>query len=250
MVGILAIFKYANSLHRMKELAKEVMNSVPQYLINFFRMFGSPRQFPLQQLPADEQSTKEALTNALKFALVSLVLIVLLNYYRLDKEVVENIYSELAVLCMGLLAFMVLSTLAVYLAWKILGTKRKFTDYLIVYSYNFGVFFVLMFLSILIANGYLATNDPVAFAEEMGRRHAGIAMDETSLKNPNILTAFFIQNGGIFLAGIWAWIGWGAYRLMNGVSWFRALLALVIAFFLSSLAAWLIQMIFAGMGAI
>ena len=234
----------------MKELAKDVMNSVPQYLINFSKMFGSPRQFPIQQLPADEQGNKESLTNALKFGLISLVLIVLLNYYRLDKEVVENIYSELAAVSMAIILVICLSTLCIYLSWCIFGSKRKFIDYLIINSYSFGVIFVIYFVSIIISDGYLRANDPVAFANEIAARRAGIPFDESRFVNPHILSAYFITVAGGLFVFIWGCISWGAYRRMNGANWFRALLAFLVAFAFGSFAAWFTRMLLIGMGAL
>lgn len=231
----------------MKELGKEVMNAIPQYLVNFSKLVASPRQFPVQQLPAGDAQAKASLTEALKFMLISLVLLVLLNTYRLEKEVADNIYTALGATSIQLLVYMCLIALAIYLPWKLFGTQKQFTDYLIIYSYNFGIIFIIITLFGIIADGYLKTNDPQAFAEILALKRAGKEPTEAMVQRPHIRNAVIINFAGEALGIVWAWIGWGAYRIMNQTSRTRAFFIMLLAIVFVSVATWVSNLIERGL---
>jgi hypothetical protein len=206
----------------MKDVVKEVMNSVPQYLVNFYKHFGSPRQFTLDKLPKDVSGQKEALTEALKFMLISYVLIVIMAAKRLSTQ--ENLYESLAVEGVTILVQVSLFVLTIYIPWRWFGSKRPFVDYLIIYSYNYGIIFVLMMLFIFLSDGYVKTNDPEGFRAVLDPKTSADAFNR-----PHVLAGYGIMFLGFLFVIVWAWIAWGAYRRMNNASWGRSFAVTVVA---------------------
>jgi len=225
----------------MEEIIKQTLTAIPQYLLNFFKLLSSPRRFPLEMLPAESSKTKESLTEALKFILISYTLIVILGALKNDSD---NPMKLLGVVAVSTLIQMSLLVFAIFLAWTIFGSKRQFSDYFIIYSYHFGVTFIIMGIFRLISDGYLKASDQELF-NNLAKVNAGTIrfnMEWFSNKNYQITIGIYIL--GVLVSGTWAMIGWGAYRIMNETKKFRSLgvmwvagvfswISIVISFFLT-----------------
>ena len=196
----------------MEEIIKQTLTAMPQFLMNFFKLLSSPRQFPLDRLPKDSSETKESLVESLKFILISYSLIVILTAWKSSSE---NAFKDLGVVAVSTLIQMSLFVFAVFFAWKIFGSKRQFLEYFIIYSYNFGVIFIIMALFIVMSDGYLKTFDKELYDNLLKVKSHTTDFNIDWWSNTNFQITWGIIIAGYLLATIWGFIGWGAYRIIN-----------------------------------
>jgi hypothetical protein len=210
----------------MEEIIKQTLTAIPQYLLNFFKLLPSPRRFPLERLPTDSSKTRESLTEALKFILISYALIVILGVLKNDSD---NAMKLLGVVAVSTLIQMSLFVFAIFLAWKIVGSKKQFLDYFIIYSYHFGVTFIIIGVFGLISDGFLKASDKELFDNLIKVKTGTLKFNVDWWSNTNYQIAFGILVFGFFLSTIWAAIGWGAYRIMNETKKWRSFGVLCVA---------------------
>lgn len=217
----------------MEDIIKQTLTAIPQYLINFFKLLSSPRQFPLDRLPSDSTKIKESLTEALKFILISYALIVILGSLKNDSA---NAIKMLGVVAVSTLIKMSLFVFAIFLAWKLFGSKRQFLDYFIIYSYHFGVVFIIVGIFGLISDGYLKAADKELFDNLMKVKAGTMKFNMDWWSNLNYQITLGIMVLGFFLVLIWGWTGWGAYRLINDAKRWKSFWVMSVAGFFSWIA--------------
>lgn len=217
----------------MEEIIKQTLTAIPNFLISFFKMLASPRQFPLDKLPKDGEDIKESLVEALKFILISYVLIVIFNAWKSNSD---NAFKDLGVVAVATLIQMSLFVFAIFLAWTICGSKRKFLEYFIIYSYNFGVVFIIISLFMVISDGYLKTFDRELYDNLLKVKSGGIKFNMDWWSNTNYQIAWGIIIVGYIIASIWGMIGWGAYRIINGSKKWKSFWVMNLAGFFSWIA--------------
>jgi hypothetical protein len=203
----------------MEDIIKQTLTAIPQYLLNFFKLLSAPRQFPLDRLSNDESKTKESLAEALKFILISYALIVILGALKNDSA---NAMKLLGVVAVSTLIQMSLFVFAIFLAWNIFGSKKQFIDYFIIYSYHYGVVFIIFGILGLISDGYLKTFDKELFDNLLKVKAGIMKFDINFSSNSNYQIAIGIIIFGLVLGLIWGWIGWGAYRIINETKKWRS----------------------------
>lgn len=209
----------------MDEIIKQVLKTIPQYVINFFKLISSPRQFPIEKLPKNPDEPKDSVTDALKFLLISYVLIVILNAWKSTTEIT---YKNLAVVAIATLIQMSLFVFAIYLAWKIFGSTKEFLNYFIIYSYHFGVIFIIIGLFGVISDGYLKVFD-IDLYNNLHKVKTPADFNQGWLNKSTYLIALGIIILGYVLGAIWGWIGWGAYRLLNNFTRSKSFAVLFVA---------------------
>ena len=216
----------------METLIKQMLSAIPQYLVTFAKLLSSPERYPLECLPKREEATKESVAEALKFVLISYSLILVLNACKSESD---TLWSDVGVLAISSLIQVCLYVFAIFWAWKIMDSKRKFMDYFIIYTYNYGVVFIIITLFVLISSGYLKTYDLVLYNELQKVQHPA-AFNPLWWESSAYVISRIILICGFILAGIWGWIGWGAYRIINNSTWKRGFSAMVLATIFSLIA--------------
>lgn len=211
----------------MEEIIKRTLAEIPHYLTHFFELIGSPREFPVGKLPKDESETQKSLAEALAFCLISYTLIVVLTLFQNPSE---NLWKDLGVVAVSTLVQMCLYVCAIFLGWKVFGSKKKFHKYFIIYSYHFGVAFVLLSLVIIISNGYLKLFDPQLYPFAIGDKFTIEDIGDNLFDSSN--SAYRVKWGimliGYLFISIWTLIGWGAYRILNEADNLRSFGALMV----------------------
>lgn len=216
----------------MDEIIKQVFTAIPQYLLNFFKLLSSPRQYPLDKLPKNEGEIKASVTEALKFILISYSLLVILNGWK-DKS--ANVLKDLGVVGVSTLIQMSLFVSAIYLAWKIAGSTKQFFDYFVIYSYLYGMVFVIIALFGVISNGYLKIFDKELYDNLLKVKSNSANFNTKWWYNSNYQIAWGIIIIGYFIGILWGWIGWGAYRIINNCKKWKSFWVLGLA----SLFSWM-----------
>ena len=218
----------------MQDLLKEIFASIPKYISNFARVLTGPKSF----IASRNVDREGALTEALTFAGISFCLAMILITPRIPDEV--DFWKFFGARLISNLILIACAAGVLRLAWKIVGGQASFDKFLIVYSYYFGVAFLMLFLVMLCSDGILKSFDP-----ELYKKLVAIQLKQsTETVNP-VQSGAFIASLVIFLAGfilvsIWGFIGWGAYRLLNNASKGQS----VAAFFLAGVLTWPTLMVY------
>jgi hypothetical protein len=224
----------------MEDIIKQTLVAIPNYLINFFKLLSSPKTFPLERLPTKSDELKESLTEALQFLLISYALIVILAALKDDTD---NAVKTFGVTAISILLKMILLVFAIFIPWKLFGSKKTFLDYLIIYSYHFGVVFIFMGVFGLISDGYLKLSDKELFDSLLKVKTGALKFNFDWFLNRNYQIALGIFGLGLVITSIWTAIGWGAYRIMNGAKRWRSFGVLYVSGIFSSIAFALIFLI-------
>jgi hypothetical protein len=227
----------------MNDIVKQLITAIPQYLISFFKLLGSPRELPISQLPKDGNDLKNTIAEALKFSLISYVLIVVL--VSLKKDVNLDI-KRLSVDALETLVNVSLLVCAIYIAWKIFGSSRRFLDYFIIYSYQFGVILIIITLTEIISDGYVRTFDKALYDSLVKYKNPS-DFNPQWLHKSSYQVSLGIIGLGYAIAAIWAWIGWGAYRIINNFKRGKSFLVLMVAGVFSWIAIFISVLIASGL---
>lgn len=216
----------------MKDLIEKILKYLPNYLTDFAAVFGGPKRFIEQKnINADD-----TFHNALLFLAVSLVVVVLMTAPLLPPG--KELWAYLVAQAVTTLVAVSLFALALRLSWRVVGGRATFRSFFVTYAYYFGVIFVLLTLWLLLGSGILKVGDPALYAKLRASQVSG-------QRAPELLesTLFFVYLGvlgvGFILSAVWGFIGWGAYRQLNGLGKGRSFVAMMI----SGAFGWLIAVI-------
>jgi hypothetical protein len=227
----------------MDEIIKKTLVAIPEYLLNFFKLISQPRQFPLDKLPKNEQDANNALTEALKFLLISYVLIVILNLWKSNKDIT---YKDLGVVAVATLVQMSLFVFAIYSAWKIFGSKKRFLDYFIIYSYQIGIYLIIIGIFNILSDGYLKVFDRELF-DNLIKVKIPTDFNQSWLSKGTYQIALGIIILGYILAAIWGSVSWGSYRIINEFKKNKSFLVLFVAGLFSWIAIGISLLITSGL---
>jgi hypothetical protein len=226
----------------MEEIFKQTLTAIPQYLINFFNLLGSPIQFPISRLPQEGESSKENLTEALKFVLISFTIIGILSAWKNNPE---NPFKDFGVEILTSFIQMPLFVFANYFAWKMFGGKKPFLDYFIIYAYQYGVIFIIITVFTIISEGYLKISDKALY-DNLIQTHKSAEFNTEQWGNINYKIKWCIWLIGFTFTLIWGYTGWVAYSMINKFNQWRSIGAMIIATIFSVVAASIAFLIVSG----
>lgn len=217
----------------VKEIITQLFKVIPEFLINLFKIIASPREFPLSKLPKEESDTKTSLEESLKFILISYVLTILLTAW---KNNTDNFYKDLGVVAISTLINISIFAFATFTGWKIFGSKHKFLDYFIIYSYLSGVVFIDIALFGIISDGYIKFFDKELYDNLLKVKGYKLTFNSEWFHNTTYQVGWGIIGFGFLISIIWGWIGWGAYRIMNNFTKLKSFSVLFVTGILSWIA--------------
>ena len=196
----------------MKDAVQWVLVQIPKYVSNFYILFVSPKRFVGARNMSDEKSLAEAFT----FLAVSFIFALLFHIPLMPDDV--NLLKFLGVQGVANLLWVVFAAAGLRLAWKCMGGRAQFTSFLITYCYYFGVTLVLIKILHLFVLGIFKTFYPDVY-EALKYLLLGV-MAELAEDLP--VFPFLVVFGGYIAVGIWLFLGWGAYRELNGLTKIRS----------------------------
>jgi hypothetical protein len=207
------------------DIVWDILRQIPEYIFSFLGTVSSPQTYPLKK--ADQESSKQKkLVEALTFLVLSFTITLVLASVNFGDDVT---LTQLANLGLSLLIVVSLLGLAIYLAWRLVGSKREFFSYFIIYCYQIGILFVFLSLINKLSDGLLFWMDPELFAEVEAASIAEKPSDAAWMGHASFLTSSLVFVLGILISMIWFFIGWGSYRELNKETQKVSFKALVIA---------------------
>ena len=225
----------------MKEVITQILKVIPDYLINFFKIIASPREFTLNKLPKNESEITERLKESLVFILISYLLIVLLTASQDDTE---NFYKNVGSEAISILITISIYAFAIFIAWRIVGGRQKFLNYFIIYSYQSGIVLIIIVLFEIMSDGYFKVFDIELYKNLLDDK---FVIDKKLFENSTFVLGLIIYFLGYVIVTIWGLILWGAYRIMNNLTKLKSFGAFLITIILSWIALWFKMLIINGL---
>lgn len=207
----------------MKDLLDKILKYLPEYLTEFGEAFSGPKTFIGQRNVAGD----EAFSNALLFLGLSVALVIVMSspLRPAGKEFWVYVGST-AILTLVTVA---LFGTAVRIGWWLVGGRANAQSFFVTYSYFFGVVIVVMAGFQLVGIGAIKLFDPILFGKIVEARAKGQSITGLTESEQTTLIVFLSIFGfGFIFSSIWAFIGWGAYRQLNGLGKGRSLAAMFV----------------------
>jgi len=217
----------------MKDLLEKVLAHIPKYVRDLMSVLSGPKSF----LRERNRGTGDELEQALIFLGMTFSLVFLIQFPLLysGREFWAAFATQLGILLLTL----VLAAFALRLAWKCVGGKATAVRLLETYCYLSGGATFLLIVPLMMSLLVLKEFVPYAFQvsttlrDDAGR---SILDPDVLLKlqaelalHPQAELAYTVLHYiGLSLVAVFAVIGWGAYREINGVSKAKSALAFVL----------------------
>jgi len=211
----------------LKDLIEKILVYLPRYLSDFGSLFTGPKRF----IAGENTLAEDALSRALLFLSISLVLVVVGRAPVGPAD--TQVWATLGSLSVACIVGVSLSAVALRFAWRIVGGKAPFRSFFVTYSYFFGVLLVLLSLFQILGLGVLKFFEKELF-EYVAKGDQNQIQAQFADGIPAtfwvFLAIFFI---GMVVTSVWSFLAWGAYRELNGLSRMRSFLAMMVMGMLS-----------------
>lgn len=206
----------------MKELLEKLLGFIPAYLRELALLLGGPKRF----MSARNTGSDTDLNSSLMFMGITICLVFILQAPLLDKDI--DIWIRLGSGLIQTLSAVLIFAFVLRLAWQLVGGRAKFERFFIAYAYYFSAVLLLLVLVSLCADGIIKSLDPSLY--EILRSGDQQAIGQSNpLTSSAYLWSLSVLALGLVLTSIWSFIGWGAYREINGLSKARSAGAFLIA---------------------
>lgn len=206
----------------MKDLIEKILVYLPQYLTDFGSLLSGPKKF----IAKTNTTSEESYVQALVFLGVSLVIVVIATKPFLLPG--KDIWAHVATVAVGFLLGVSLYAVALRLAWRIVGGIASVRSFFVIYAYYFGVGMVLLALFNLLGDGIFKLLSPIYYETVLeswiNRETINDFTGDTGL-----LVSIYVRISGVVFIFAWGIWGWGAYRVINGLSKARSAIAFFIA---------------------
>ena len=206
----------------MKDILDKIRRYLPQYLIEFGAVFSGPKTFIEQR----DTNSDETFSNALLFLGMSLALMVVMVAPL--RPAGRDLWNSVAMVAAVALISVVLLSAAIRIGWWIVGGRASARSFFVTYSYFFGVAIVISTGFALVSIGIVKFFDPGLHGKliEAGTKNQPILV--ASKSESMLINVYLLVNGiGAAITSIWMFIGWGAYRQLNGLGIRQSLWAAV-----------------------
>ncbi len=212
----------------MKELLQNIISYIPVYLTEFLALVSGPKRF----IRRKKLQEPEGLNDALLFFGLSIALsfIISLPLHPSGKDFWEYFGFHATYL----LLIVVLNAAGCRLAWFLVGGKAPLMPFVILYGYYAGVILFIYTFFAIASEGLLKVYDPDIYSQlleiaEMDRTKSESAIDDIdAYSNKVVIVAVLVQWAGHLVAGVWFFIGWGAFRELNNLSKLRSFFVFLI----------------------
>lgn len=213
----------------MQDMLTSILKYIPAFLDEFIALVSGPKRFIARK---NSQSIDNNFVNALAFLGISMILLFLLRAPLFHEDAfIPNVVSAIV----SALLIVVIYSAVFRLSWRIVGGAAPLKSFMITYAYYCGVLLVIIVLFMTIGEGVFKTTSPEVYAmavsanPEQAFTDAGI----DPFDDDGFLASQLILYLGIWIAGIWTWVGWGAYRELNGLTKTKSIIAFVLVVVLS-----------------
>ena len=205
----------------MKDLIDKILKYLPQYLSDFGYVFASPKRFMAER----NSKPEDTLSQSLIFLAISLVLRTIMTAPLLPPG--RELWAYTAAEGIRWLLIVCLAAITLHFAWRIVGGRASTRSFFVTYAYFFGVAVLILTAFLLLSEGFFKVCEPDLYAKVI----------EAKLKKqpmPNVSggwvhrVSFIILVIGYCFTCVWTWIGWGAYRELNGLNKIRSFFAFMI----------------------
>lgn len=204
----------------MQEALERILGYIPTYLRTLPDIVSTPKRFIREQFSQGERQ----LENALVFLGISFLIGWVLKSSFGDHSFIE-LATDAAFLLIEVLAY----GTAVLLVWRIVQGRAQTQKIFITHFYYSGVLSLLYSCWFMLSIGAMRIGNPALYKLLFDNIHKGNMQPlasqeakETLAKAPAFLIVYFV---GLILLFAWFFVGWGAYRELNGLSKFRSSLA-------------------------
>ena len=194
-----------------------ILHHLLRYLADFGSLVTGPKRFIAQKNTRAEDTFGESLIFLGISLGLGLFLTVSLNLFWGDfwLHTLLHIVTDLL--------FVSLCAIALRLAWRLVGGKASVRSFFVTYAYFAGTMIVIFYVISLLGEGVFLVFAPDLhypfFTEEIE-----VAFEQSSI----FIVAVIIIGGGMLLLFLWSILAWGAYRVLNGLSKWRSLVAFTI----------------------
>lgn len=223
----------------MEELIK-LLRYLPRYFVEFGSVFIGPKRYIGQK----NLQTDKSFSDALLFLAVSLGLTIVMTAPLLPPD--QKLWMFIGSQAVLILLIVTLWSIALRIAWRIVGGRATIKNFFITYSYYFGVMIIILTLFTLLSDGILKVFDPELYIKIIEATLNNSQMPEVFGSNIFVIS-FAVMIVGYVLLSVWGFIGWGAYRQINNLSKKRSFGALLIMGPLSWLIILVVSLVAAGM---
>jgi hypothetical protein len=205
----------------MKDLIEKILTYLPQYLTNFGLVFSGPKTF----IASKNANADDAFFDAMLFLGVSVALSIIMTapLQPAGKDLWTHVGSSSVVV----LITVVLAATVVRIAWWIVGGRASPQSFFVTYAYFFGVIFVLLIAVQLLSFGFFKVFEPELYRQFIEASQKKQPMPDMSGSSIPLI-ALSIYGVGYVVLGFWGFLGWGAYRQLNGLGKLRSFGALMI----------------------
>jgi hypothetical protein len=211
----------------MKEVLERLVGLFPAYFEALLSLLSGPKRFVAGRLKDDGSA---ALKNALLFLGITYLLQWALKIPLEPGDPFLALSTDTVFVLMLILSY----GAALLVSWRLVGAKIELRSFFTVHFYFSAIFLVLMAILFLGMTGTIRMFDPALYGQMFDAARNGSSLkfmtqNRTELfANPAYRASMVMQLVGMTAILIWMFVGWGAYRLLSGVSRLRSFFAAVV----------------------
>lgn len=204
----------------MRELLEKIIWLIPTYIENFLALVSGPKRFVANLVARRELSVEKGLVFlGLSFG----VSWIITTSHRLD---LKELYAEAAFV----LTYVGAYGAAICLAWRLVGGRAILQQVFAVHFYYSGIIKIVITTTFLVMMG-LIRSDPHLYKKVNDAASSGTWFtflrenEEWLVTNVNVRLAVVFLFVGLGTGAVWMFVGWGAYRELNGSTRLRSAIA-------------------------
>jgi hypothetical protein len=227
--GMVPYFRMQRSLADwagMKDFILTVLKYIPAYLTTWGAVFAGPKTFIAERRAQGE----DELGNAFLFLAISTALLAVAGTLV---QPGKDIWSAIAAAAITSAIAVALGATTIRISWWLVGGRANTEGFFVTYSYSFGVIIVIIGFFQFLGVGVFKVMDPALYAKVVEASAKNHTVPPDALESTVFWVVAEINAFGVIAAGLWAFVAWGAYRQLNGLSKTRSMYAFLIAGFLS-----------------
>jgi hypothetical protein len=229
----------------MKELLEKIVTFLPNYLLEFGQLISKPKDFVLSR----NNNFDEVFISALIFgAITSVILFVAFFQFLAEGDLWVKFSKYLILSCVGVC----LTAASMIIGWKAVGWTGASKSIFVIAIYYNMVMSVIAAAFVLLGIGVMNMLVPEYYAilHNSIKSFKFVSFDELHEFLDNYDGSFAVLYSMIIIGGlsiicgfifqyIWLFIGWEAFRRMNGFSKGKSGLAFIITMFINVPATWI-----------
>lgn len=205
----------------MTELLKVILRYLPRYLGELGSVLARPKSF----VGNKNLDAKNSVAESIVFLGLSCAVVVVMTAPLLPSHIgAVNYFASQATV---LLISVVLVALCLRLTWRVVGGRASVSNFFSIYAYYAGATAVVFTVFVLIAEGLFKVAEPEFYSAFVKARAEGRELPE--LSNSDVFLVYVgVLTAGLIVTLLWSFVGWGAYRRLNGVSKVRSAIAFLL----------------------